>query len=249
MFLRRIHYFGLNPVPKIFIKSINEYLYFCNHSQNLTNILNFILSFIIGYVLGSFPAAFILIKIIRKTDITENGSGNVGAMNSYEVSKSKLIGISVLVLDALKGFLSVIIAKALFGDYFIYPMIALLAAVISHCYNPWLKFKGGRGLATAAGGALGLSPIIMVLWLLFWALGYLLRKNIHFSNIIATVLCIPVAISSSDILNTEKWSTNPPAEDSTVFAVTVSLMMIIILTKHIEPLKEYLKIQKSKVRK
>ncbi len=64
----------------------------------------------------------------------------------------------------------------------------------------------------------------------------------------STVLCIPVVITSSEILNTEKWLTNPPAENSTVFAITVSIMMIIILTKHVEPLKQYLKIQKSKVR-
>lgn len=211
--------------------------------------MEYIISFILGFILGSFPSAFIVMKKLRRTDITQNGSGNVGAMNSYEVSNSKLIGVSVLILDALKGFLSVIIVKAVFGDYFIYAMIALLAAVISHCYNPWLIFKGGRGLATAAGGAIALSPIILILWVLFWVLGYILRKNIHFSNIVSTVLCIPVVITSADILNTEKWLTNPPAEDPTVFAVTVSLMMIIILSKHIEPLKEYLKLSKSKVRK
>jgi glycerol-3-phosphate acyltransferase PlsY len=188
-------------------------------------------------------------KKILNTDITRSGSGNVGAMNSYEVSNSKLIGLTVLLIDALKGFLSVILAKVFFGDHFIYPMIALMGAVISHCYNPWLKLKGGRGLATAAGGAFGLSPIILILWLIFWVLGYILRKNIHFSNIIATVLCIPVVITSGDILNSEKWLTNPPAESSTTFAVSISLLMIIILTKHIEPLKEYLKITKSNVRK
>jgi len=223
-------------------------LYFCIHSLNPTNKLDLIFNFLIGYILGSFPTAFILLKIIRKSDITKIGSGNVGAMNSYEVTNSKIIGISVLLLDALKGYLSVVLAKAVFGDYFLYPMIALLAAVFSHCYNPWLKFKGGRGLATAAGGAVGLSPVIMILWLVLWVLGFLLRKNIHFSNIIATLLCIPVVMINSDILNTEKWMTNPPAENSTVFAISVSIMMIIILTKHFEPLKEYLKIQKSKVR-
>ena len=105
----------------------------------------------------------------------------------------------------------------------------MLAAVFSHNYNPWLKFKGGRGLATAAGGALGLSPIILILWLLFWVLGYILRRNIHFSNIIATTLCIPVVWTSGDILNSEKWLTNPPAENITVFMVTVTIMMVIIL--------------------
>jgi glycerol-3-phosphate acyltransferase PlsY len=187
-------------------------------------------------------------KFAKGTDITRNGSGNVGAMNSYEVSNSKMIGVTVLVLDALKGYLSVLAAKLFFGDYFIYPMLALLAAVFVHCFNPWLKFKGGRGLATAAGGALGLSPIILILWVIFWILSYMLRKNIHFSNIVSTVLCIPVVISSADILNTAKWMTNPPAEDTSTFIITVCLMMIIILTKHIEPLKEYLRISKSKLR-
>ena len=112
-----------------------------------------IFSSIIGFLLGSFPTGFIFLKKAKGVDITKEGSGNVGAMNSFEVSNSKLIGYSVFLIDFLKGSASVLIPSFLFPDQFIFPAISLLFAVFSHCYNPWLNFKGGRGLSTAAGGA------------------------------------------------------------------------------------------------
>jgi glycerol-3-phosphate acyltransferase PlsY len=109
--------------------------------------MEFLLSTSIGYILGSFPTAFLLVKIFRGIDITKNGSGNVGALNTIRTSKSKLIGLSVLLIDAFKGALSVFIPLILFPETFIFPALAMLFAVFAHCFNPWLDFKGGRGLA------------------------------------------------------------------------------------------------------
>ena len=94
---------------------------------------------LIGYLLGSIPTAYIVLKRTQNVDITETGSGNVGAMNSFEVSNSKIIGILVFIIDALKGLLSVYLCLLLFPLNFIYPALALFFAVFSHCFNPWIK--------------------------------------------------------------------------------------------------------------
>ncbi|MDP2038369.1 MAG: glycerol-3-phosphate acyltransferase, partial [Ignavibacteria bacterium] len=88
--------------------------------------MSYVYSALIGYILGSIPTAYLLLKKSHGIDITENGSGNVGAMNSYEVSKSKQIGLYVFFLDALKGWLSSFIAFHFFGETFLIAMTALI---------------------------------------------------------------------------------------------------------------------------
>ncbi len=207
--------------------------------------MEYFITAILAYFLGSFPTAFIILKKIRNVDITQQGSGNVGALNSYEVSNSKLIGISVLIIDAFKGFIIVFLAKQFVADTFLVGAVALIFGVAGHCFSPWLKFKGGRGLATAAGGSLLLAPVILILWLVFWLLAFLFRKNVHFGNITATILTGLLAFSSSDILN--KYSI-PASVDDTAYSVSILILMTIIFIKHIQPLKEYLSEQKNKVR-
>ncbi len=114
--------------------------------------MEYLISSVAGYLFGSLPTAYLVLKRSKNIDITESGTGNVGAMNSYEITNSKMIGILVFLIDALKGILSVILMKIIFPGEFVFPALALVFAVFSHCFNPWLKFKGGRGLATAAGG-------------------------------------------------------------------------------------------------
>ena len=120
----------------------------------------------VGYLIGSIPSAYLILKIFKNKDIRELGSGNVGTLNSYEVTESKLIGISVLISDSVKGILSVLIVKYGVGNEFIFLIVSLNAAVLGHCYSIWLKFKGGRGLATAGGGSLVLSPAILIAWII-----------------------------------------------------------------------------------
>ncbi|MAT58678.1 MAG: hypothetical protein CMF23_11970 [Ignavibacteriae bacterium] len=207
--------------------------------------MEYLIIALFSYLIGSFPTAFVLLKKVKQIDITQNGSGNVGALNSYEVSNSKLIGVTVLLIDALKGFGIVYLSKILFGNDFLTGSISLLFGVTGHCFSPWIKFKGGRGLATAAGGSLILAPAILILWLLFWLIAYLFRKNIHFGNITATILTGLLSLSSSDVLN--KYSI-PPADENFLFGVSVMLLMIVIFIKHIKPLKEYIDQQKNKIR-
>jgi glycerol-3-phosphate acyltransferase PlsY len=204
-----------------------------------------LIAIITGYFIGSIPTAFIILKISRGLDIRKEGSGNVGTLNSYEVTNSKIIGVVVLIIDALKGLLSVVIINYLFNDQFVYTMISLLSAVFGHCYSIWLKFKGGRGLATFGGGTLVISPIINAIWGISWLILYKGKKDIHFANIGASIAVILSVIFFADLLNKLSF---PSAKESIIFSFYLSLLMLIILSKHWEPFKVLIKNKQSNLK-
>lgn len=197
--------------------------------------MEYLFSAVLGYILGSFPTAYLILKKSKGINITEKGSGNVGAMNSFEVSNSKVIGLIVLVIDALKGLLSVYLALILFKVNFMYPAIALFFAVFAHCFNPWLNFKGGRGLATAAGGASLLFPFALIVWVILWLAVYLFQKNILWANIWATVALLIIILTSSDIAVKYSFPRAGTRGELILFSMA---MLVIIFVKHIEPFKE-----------
>ncbi len=192
-------------------------------------------SFLIGYLIGSFPTAYIILKHYKSIDIRTAGSGNVGTLNSFKVSKSKWIGFSVLIIDLLKGFASVLLVKMLIGNEFFFLMTALNAAVLAHCFSPWLNFKGGRGIATAGGGSLIISMPILLLWALIWLIAFMFPRNIHVANISATL--ITAIFSFTSALGLNKFS-SPHATNNLEFGFFVGTLMLIILVKHYVPLKE-----------
>lgn len=200
--------------------------------------MNILLSAFIGYIVGTFPTAYLILKKKRGIDIRKEGSGNVGTLNSFEITNSKRIGLAVLIIDIFKGMISVVIVKYFIDDQFIYQITSLIFAVIGHCYSVWIKFKGGRGLATAAGGALLISPVIIIIWAFFWKLFHLIKKDIHLSNILATFSVIICSIIFNNSLNEISIV---KADSGIIFTFSVSLLMLIILSKHIEPLKDYFK--------
>jgi len=197
--------------------------------------MEYLISSTIGYLLGSFPSAYILLKKTKGRDITKEGSGNVGAMNSFEVTNSKLIGFSVFLIDFLKGLGSTLVPVLLFPNEFAYPALSLLFSVFSHCYNPWIDFKGGRGLATAAGGAAFMFPFLLAVWSVIWAIFYVTKKNIILANISSTVLSLLVVFGTSKIA--VKYAYPQPVNLGILLLVS-SAVLIIIFIKHIEPLKE-----------
>ena len=127
----------------------------------------------------------------------------------------------------------------------LFPMIAVIFAVSAHCYNPWIKFKGGKGLAAAAGGSIFLFPQILVLWIIFWIALYLYKKNIQVANSFASLLTGLLVLATSDILN--GFST-PPAKSVIFFETSIIFLFLIIISKHIFPLKEYFEEQSKKIR-
>ncbi len=206
--------------------------------------MEYLISLVIGYLFGSFPTAYLILKKTKNINITETGTGNVGAMNSYEVTNSKFIGILVFIIDALKGILSVIIMKLIFPGEFSFPALALVFAVLSHCFNPWLKFKGGRGLATAAGGVAILFPFVLAAWALLWVVIYLKTKDILIANIWSNGMSLLIVFSSLKIAI--KY-TFPTAESYSILVFFTTALLLIIFIKHIDPLKEI--IDKNSLRK
>jgi glycerol-3-phosphate acyltransferase PlsY len=200
--------------------------------------MNYLFSCIIGYLLGSFPTAYIILKRLKGIDITSAGTGNIGAMNSFEITNSKLIGLLVLIIDALKGLLSVYLALLFFPIDFVFPALALLFAVLSHCFNPWLNFKGGRGLATSAGGAILLFPFMLVIWIVLWVIIYIARKDILFANIWANIMTLVLIFLSSNIVFKYSFLKADSVSSLILFS---SALLVIIFIKHIEPMKELIK--------
>ena len=197
--------------------------------------MEYLISSIIGLLLGSFPTAYILVKKASGIDIRNEGSGNVGAFNSLKVSKSKLIGFSVLLIDFLKGGISTLIPLLIFPNEFIFPALALTFAVFSHCFNPWLKFRGGRGLATAAGGAALIFPFLLVVWCILWVIFYLMKRDIIFANILSTIFSLLLVYGTSNIA--VKYAYPRPLDISTLIMVSTAVLLIIFI-KHIDPLIE-----------
>ena len=197
--------------------------------------MEYLISIIIGYLSGSFPAAFLILKKKKGVDITITGSGNVGAMNSYEISNSKKIGFVVFLIDFLKGIIPVIILSLVFNYSFSITSYSLIFAVFSHCFNPWINFKGGRGLATAAGGILILFYPLLICWVGLWTVTFLVKKNIILSNVLATLFSMFFCVLLSKNLIS---LTFPKTEIVSELILFISAGLIIIFIKHIEPLME-----------
>ncbi len=200
--------------------------------------MQYLISVIIGYLLGSIPTAYLLLKLTKGIDIRKNGSGNVGAYNSIITSKSKFIGLIVLLVDFSKGLLAVYLINYFYQDIFLLPAIGICVAVFSHNYNPWLKFKGGRGLATAAGGSTALFPFLLLVWCVLWVIAFLFKRNIIIANVSATILSILLVISTIKIA--VKY-TYPPTISNFELILFTTILMSLILIKHIIPFKDEIK--------
>lgn len=209
-------------------------------------IMEFIISLLLGYVIGSFPTAFLLLKKVKNIDITTVGTGNVGAMNSFEVTNSKAIGILVLILDLFKGMLPILILKMFSMNDFSFLSVALMASIFSHCYNPWLKLKGGRGLASAAGGAALIFPFALVVWIILWVIFYFMKKDITIANVAASAMSLMVIVTS--ISTAIKYAFPKPDSEAILVLFTLG-MLLIIISKHTEPLQDLFESMKSPIRK
>ena len=126
--------------------------------------MDWLLALLLGYALGSIPFGLLLAMAAGKGDIRQVGSGNIGATNVLRTG-SKGLAAAVLLLDAGKGFAAVWLAARWWPDA---APLAALAAVVGHCFPVWLKFKGGKGVATAAGVCFGLGWPIGVAYAGAW---------------------------------------------------------------------------------
>ena len=142
---------------------------------------------IISYLMGSIPFGFILTKIFLNKDIREIGSGNIGATNALRTG-NKIVGYSTLILDILKAVVPVIYIKIFYQD-FLY--IASLCAFLGHVFPIWLKFKGGKGVATYLGILFAINFYYGIIFVIFWFITFFITKFSSLSSLIGAA-SIPI---------------------------------------------------------
>jgi len=151
--------------------------------------LNFelFLIIIISYLFGSIPFGLLLTKIFLKKDIREIGSGNIGATNVLRAG-NKILGYSTLVLDILKAVLPILYIKFFMNDYL---YISALSIFIGHVFPIWLKFKGGKGVASYLGILCCLDIFTALIFGVVWISIFILFKFSSLSSLLAS-LTIPI---------------------------------------------------------
>ena len=144
---------------------------------------------VISYLLGSIPFGFLLTKIFLKKDIRNIGSGNIGATNALRTG-SKLIGYSTLALDILKAVIPVLFIKIYFIEYL---YVASLCVFLGLVFPVWLKFKGGKGVATYVGILIILNYFLGIVFGIVWVITYLMSKYSSLGSILGS-LSVPIFI-------------------------------------------------------
>jgi len=138
------------------------------------------------YLIAAIPTGVVISRLMGSEDIREKGSGNIGASNVYRVA-GKLAGILTLIGDTLKGFLPLLAYKTWLSPTPVQLGVASIIAIIGHCYPVYLKFKGGKGVATALGIFLVLSPQAVLGALIVFVLAVATTRFISLGSVLAAM--------------------------------------------------------------
>jgi glycerol-3-phosphate acyltransferase PlsY len=196
---------------------------------SMTSVSGLLLFFVIGYALGSIPFGLILTRMAGLGDIRQIGSGNIGATNVLRTGH-KGLAFATLMGDALKGTAAVCIARY-FGPEFS-PYVAAAGAFFGHVYSIWLKFKGGKGVATYVGVLLGLNPWI---WLFFGLIWLSMAAIFRYSSLAAlTALAVTPFIAIFPFHNV--W-----------MGLTLLLLSAVSWWRHRENIRRLLKGEETKI--
>ncbi|MDA7547380.1 glycerol-3-phosphate 1-O-acyltransferase PlsY [Candidatus Pelagibacter sp.] len=183
---------------------------------------------IVSYLMGSIPFGLILTKIFLNKDIREIGSGNIGATNALRTG-NKLIGYSTLILDIAKAIIPVIFVKINYPDL-IY--IASLCAFLGHVFPIWLKFKGGKGVATYVGILFSINLLLGTIFTASWGIIFLIFRYSSLSSIIGSI-SIPIYILITDQISN---------------AIFFGIMFVLIFFTHRENIKRLKNKEESKTK-
>jgi len=204
------------------------------HSFRENAILILVASALIGYLLGGIPSG-LLVGRARGVDLRTAGSRNIGATNAFRVLGPKW-GALVFALDALKGYLATLaprlIATAPPGS-FPPPMVAALtgglAAILGHVFTPWLRFRGGRGVATSLGVFLGIAPIPTLIAFAIWILLVRISRRVSVGSIIAAA-AYPFLV----------FELAPPATNRGVLTGVAAAVALLVLARHLPNMRRLL---------
>ncbi len=201
----------------------------------------FLLSISIAYILGSIPFSFLAGKILRGIDIREHGSGNAGATNTLRVLGT-VPGVVVLLLDMAKGIVAVLIAKALINEcnalYYELQIVGCgVMAIIGHILPVFLKFKGGKGVATTAGVFMSLSTAPILLALLVFVLTVAISKYVSLGSILAAITAFSIELYR----NIQGEFNHLPT------LILLGIMVIFIIYRHKSNIKRLLNGNENKI--
>jgi len=154
------------------------------------SLLALLAAFVVGYLLGSIPFGLLLTRAAGLGDVRTIGSGNIGATNVLRTG-NKTVAAATLLCDLLKGTAAVLLADYLFGGDA--PLAAGLGAFLGHIFPVWLRFKGGKGVATYIGVALGLAWPAAAIFGIFWIITALLFRRSSLAGLVAS-FAMPFAI-------------------------------------------------------
>ena len=223
---------------------ITKLLLYCgnfNEGLGVDFLLNINVQFyILSYLIGGIPFGLLIAKLFTGKDIRESGSGSIGATNVLRVLKetnpalAKKLAITTVVLDALKGVVLLIIAKLIGLSIETLWAIAIFS-VIGHCYSPYLKFEGGKGVATGAGVLLVMLPIETLIVFITW---FLVGKVLKISSL-SSLLALCALILSSFIIH--------PDIDGIKTHAPIFIIAFVIVYKHIPNIVRLFQGKESKV--
>ena len=190
--------------------------------------MEYLFLIIISYLVGSIPFGFLLTKLFLKIDITKIGSGNIGATNVLRTG-NKLIGFSTLFLDISKAIIPVVYIKINFPELI---FITSLCVFLGHVFPIWLKFKGGKGVATYVGILFSINFLFGIIFVISWLIIFLISKYSSLASIIGS-LSIPIYLLITDQL------------ENLIF---FGIMFILIFFTHRENIKRLKNKEESKTK-
>ncbi|HDD8221395.1 TPA: glycerol-3-phosphate 1-O-acyltransferase PlsY [Staphylococcus aureus] len=155
-----------------------------------------IVMLLLSYLIGAFPSGFVIGKLFFKKDIRQFGSGNTGATNSFRVL-GRPAGFLVTFLDIFKGFITVFFplwlpvhADGPISTFFTNGLIVGLCSILGHVYPVYLKFQGGKAVATSAGVVLGVNPILLLILAIIFFVVLKIFKYVSLASIVAAICCV-----------------------------------------------------------
>ncbi len=184
---------------------------------------------IISYLLGAVPNSLIIGKLFYKKDLRNYGSGNIGTTNTFRVLGKKP-GVIVLLLDMLKGFIPVLFP--LIFNIELNGLIFGVVAAIGHVYPIYLKFKGGKAVATSAGAILAFHPAIFIGLALFFLFTLKISKYVSLSSILSAIVLFICSIFTQDL----------------IFITLSFIIMVIIIIRHRSNIKRLINGTESKAK-
>ena len=158
-----------------------------------------VLVFVPSYGIGAIPSSYIVGKVFHGIDLREHGSRNLGAANTYRVLGPKS-AVPVLLFDILKGFVAVRYFAGFGGNSFIFPLLAAFVVVLGHNYSIFVRFGGGKGVATTAGAFLALVPYAVVMSFVLWIAVLLLFRIVSVASMAGAIFLAPAILISQRYL-------------------------------------------------